>query len=102
MQFVGGKGITLFVAIVLIACGVGFGSGLLVGRQFPVHRFERFGESRFLLDPTTGRVCDPFKNPSESGNPIDQTLANNASPIRDANGFQLAKPVSNYPPPCGK
>ena len=46
MQFTGSKGITLFVAIVAIACTVGFGSGLLVGRQFPAHHYERFGDNR--------------------------------------------------------
>jgi hypothetical protein len=61
MQFEGKKGIALFVAIVAIACGIGFGSGLLVGRQFPAHSFQKFGQ--YLLDPTTGHVCDPSKDP---------------------------------------
>jgi hypothetical protein len=72
MQFTGAKGITLFVAIVIIACGIGFGSGLLVGRQFPAHRFERFGNSSYLFDPTNGKVCNPFKK--LEGNEVDREL----------------------------
>ena len=34
-----------------------FCSGLLVGRQFPAHHYERFGESAYLYDTATGRVC---------------------------------------------
>jgi hypothetical protein len=107
MQFKGAKGITLFVAIVVIACGVGFGSGLLVGRQFPAHRFERFGETRFLLDPTTGKVCDPFKDPNAT--PVDLTdlFGPNASPQGKSTPDPFEKyavhPAQpNYPPPCGK
>jgi hypothetical protein len=96
MQFTGKTGITVFALIVLAAVALGFGSGWLVGRQFPAHRFERFGETRFLLDPTTGKVCDPFKNPagatagpSQPGESLDEYLKQ----------FQSS---SNYPPPCGK
>jgi len=96
MQFVGKKGIGVFVLLVFSAIAIGFGSGMLVGRQFPAHRFERFGETRFLLDPTSGKVCDPFKNPagttavpSQPGESLDEYLKQ----------FQSS---SNYPPPCGK
>jgi hypothetical protein len=96
MQFAGKSGIAVFVLLIAGGVAVGFGSGLLVGRQFPAHRFERFGETRFLLDPTTGKVCDPFKNPagasagpSQQGESLDEYLKQ----------FQ---PSSNYPPPCGK
>ena len=109
MQFIGKKGIALFVAIVVIACGVGFGSGLLVGRQLPAHRFERFGETRFLLDPTTGKVCDPFKDPNAA--PVDLTdlfgpnapqQGKSAPDPFAAYGGHEVKPAPNYPPPCGK
>ena len=99
MQFTGGKGITLFVALIVFSCAVGFGSGLLVGRQFPAHRFEKFGETRYLLDPTAGKLCDPFKDP-KSPNPIDQALT---APPESLDKFlgNAAKPTqSNYPPPC--
>ena len=112
MQFIGAKGITLFVAIVLIACGAGFGSGLLVGRQYPTRAFQKYGDTRFLLDPIAGKLCDPFKNPT--ANVVDQSLTNSsATPTpppgfvldgtRDANGFQIVKPAQpDYPPACGK
>jgi hypothetical protein len=35
-----------------------FGSGLLVGRQFPAHHYEKIPESPFLFDSSTGHVCD--------------------------------------------
>jgi hypothetical protein len=90
MQFVGKKGIALFVAVVVGACGVGFGSGLFLGRQFPANHFERFGSSRFLLNPSTGKICDPFKNLHTSTNAIDEALEN-PSGEKDRNGFPIAK-----------
>jgi hypothetical protein len=68
---------------------------LLVGRQFPAHRFERFGDTHYLLDPTTGRVCDPFKIPN--ANPVDQALS-----TYSGYGPPLPSPSPNNPPPCGK
>jgi len=56
MQFTGKRGIAVFVSVILGAGVVGFGSGLLVGRQFPAHRYEKFGNTSYLLDPTTGKV----------------------------------------------
>jgi len=99
MQFMGSKGIAVFVLIVLCAVGVGFGTGLLVGRQYPAHRFEKFGDSKYLLDPTTGKVCDPFKDPSISSNPFDHAFDAATLP-KDANGLPIIP--SAYPPPCGK
>jgi hypothetical protein len=101
MQFIGKSGIAVFVLLVFGAVGVGFGSGLLVGREFPAHRYERFGETLYLFDPTTGKVCNPFKDPKA---PVDLSGIWNSSqaPPRDANGFQIVKPAPNYPPPCGK
>jgi hypothetical protein len=57
-----------------------FGAGLLTGRQFPAHHYQRFGESKYLYDVSTGKVCAPFKTPT-----IEQ----------DANGVEIAKPVPN-------
>lgn len=99
MQFSGKQGIARFVVIVLGATSLGFGSGLLVGRRFPAHSFQRFGDSRYLLDPATGKVCDPFKDPKED--PFAKYAVDPNAP-KDANGFPLVKPASNYPPPCGK
>jgi hypothetical protein len=58
MQFAGKKGIAVFIMLISGAVAAGFGSGLLIGRQFPAHHYERFGETRYLLDSTTGKVCD--------------------------------------------
>jgi hypothetical protein len=100
VQFAGKKGIAVFVLLVSGAVVIGFGSGLLVGRQYPAHHFERMGESWYVLDTTTGKVCSPFKDPRASTNLIDQALAGNTT--TDANGFTVVKPASNYPPACGK
>jgi hypothetical protein len=110
MQFVGKKGISLFVAIVAIACGMGFGSGLLIGRKFPAHTFQRFGDTRYLFDAATGKVCDPFKDPKASTNPFAHLTDQNgpssaespADPSSDPYAKYIVKPPSNYPPPCGK
>jgi hypothetical protein len=75
MQFTGKKGIALFVVLISGACIVGFGSGLLVGRQFPAHHFERFGNSSYLLDTSTGKICDPLKVIDKSDNPLDVALS---------------------------
>jgi hypothetical protein len=58
MQFTGKSGIAVFVLLILGAAGLGFGSGLLVGRQFPAHHFEKMENSHYLLDTSTGHVCD--------------------------------------------
>jgi len=105
MQFTGKTGIAVFVLLVLGAVGLGFGSGLLVGRQFPAHRFERFGESWYVLDTTTGRVCNPLKDPNAPANIFDQ---GGSSPQPKSGAPDLSdlfppnKSTSNYPPPCGK
>jgi hypothetical protein len=84
MQFTGAKGITLFIAIVVLACASGFGSGLLVGRKFPAHTFQKFGETKYVFDPITGNVCDPFRDPKESANPFDHLLDPSAKPQTDS------------------
>jgi len=79
MQFTGKKGIALFVVLISGACIVGFGSGLLVGRQFPAHHFERFGNSSYLLDTSSGKICDPLKVTDISKNSLDDYLASKPS-----------------------
>jgi hypothetical protein len=83
-----------FIGIAIIACIVGFGVGLLIGRQFPAYRYQKYGETRYLLDSSNGKLCDPFKDPSDLANLMDSTGP------KDANGFQITRPA--YPPPCGK
>ena len=58
MQFAGKIGILAFVLLVSISFVIVFGSGLLVGRQFPAHHYERYGNSTYLLDSATGKVCE--------------------------------------------
>lgn len=109
-----------FVGVAIVACIVGFGVGLLIGRQFPAHGYQKYGETRYMLDSATGKLCDPFKDPKETGNPFDHAFDPNTP--KDANGFPVAKdapsssadpfaayggheikpPASNYPPACGK
>ena len=49
-----------------IAAPILFCSGLLVGRQFPAHHYERFGDSVYLYDTSSGRVCT-IKHPQSIG-----------------------------------
>jgi hypothetical protein len=105
MQFTGTKGVTLFVALVVGSCAVGFGSGLVIGRHFPARTFQKYGETRYLLDSASGKLCDPFKDPN--ANVIDQKLVGSPPPGFVLEGTQntdgTIKPIqSNYPPACGK
>jgi hypothetical protein len=50
------------VASCVICAGLAFGGGLLVGRQFPAHHYERLGQTAFLYDTTSGKTCNPFKD----------------------------------------
>ena len=101
MQFTGKTGIAVFVLLVLGAIGLGFGSGLLIGRQLPAHRFERFGESWYVLDSTTGKVCNPLKDPNANPTDLSDLFPPN-KPATIPDGFQIVKPASNYPPACSK
>lgn len=64
------------ISIVIIL----FGSGVLVGRQFPAHRFERIGQTPYLLDTATGSVCTmsflelPPTSTGESSSAVKQYL----------------------------
>jgi hypothetical protein len=48
-----------------------FGAGILIGRQFPAHHYEKLPESPYLMDTTSGKICtlngrDPFNEPPKS------------------------------------
>src|ERR1700691_3579661 len=104
MQFTGKAGIAVFVLLVSGAVAIVFGSGCLVGRQFPAHHFERMGESWYVLDTTTGKVCSPFRDPNAdpfAKYAVDTTTGKPVGPT-DANGFPLVQSASSYPPACGK
>jgi hypothetical protein len=91
------------VAVGVIGLLLGFGGGVLTGRLFPTHHFERYGESRYLLDSATGRVCDPMRNPN--ANPLDEALKTPQADSKDdpfaAYGGHLVQPTFT-PPACGK
>jgi hypothetical protein len=87
--------------VVVGGCAVGFGSGLIVGRQYPAHHYERFGTTSYLLDPTTGKVCDPmFKATSPSV--YDQQAATAGPFPPPPPGFTIVQIKDAYPPACGK
>jgi hypothetical protein len=76
-----------------------FCSGLLVGRQFPAHHYERFGESAYLYDTATARICtitktDPFA--AYGGHALDNPK-DAATPSTDALGFQIVGPSNTAP-----
>ena len=71
-----------------IAVPILFCSGLLVGRQFPAHRFVRIEGSPYLYDSATGKTCNFLKNPKETSNLIDQGMGSPAAKYHD------------YPPSC--
>lgn len=60
-----------WIAAAVVALGFGF----LAGRQFPAHHYQKYGETRFLLDTSTGALCDPVPPPkSPTADQIDQLL----------------------------
>jgi hypothetical protein len=77
-----------------LVAALSFGICVTVGRQFPVHHYQRFGESNFLFDPATGKMCNPFRNPQvEASNTIDWAITGSV----DKNGY----PIVKTPPPPG-
>jgi len=62
------------LAVVGIAL-VTFGVGLFIGRAFPAHHYQRYGDTRYMLDTSSGKMCDAF--PAE---------------VKDANGFTVVHP----------
>jgi hypothetical protein len=86
------KDVALFIA--LSGClAVGLGLGILIGRAHPYHHYERFGDTRYyLLDSSTGKVCNPFLNPNELGGDMVD------SGQKDDKGFSIM--VHAYPPVC--
>lgn len=100
MQFEGKKGFFVFSTLFFGACSLGFGAGVLTGRQFPAHHYERFGNSSYLLDPATGKICNPFKDPNETTNIFDHPATSN-NPIDRA--LTASNPTqSDNVPACGK
>ena len=93
--------IALFVAVLFCVCAIGFGGGLLVGRQFPAHHYERFATTSYLLDPSSGKVCDPmFKTTAPSV--YEQQGVSPGSFPAPPPGFTIVPIKDAYPPACDK
>jgi hypothetical protein len=45
---------TLFAIAIAIAL---FGAGFLTGREFPRHHYQRWAETSFMFDSSTGNLC---------------------------------------------
>jgi hypothetical protein len=45
------------LSIAIAACALTFGAGLFTGRLFPAHHYERFGQSIYLFDTSSGKFC---------------------------------------------
>jgi hypothetical protein len=69
-----------------------FGAGVLVGRNFPIHNFEKLPNSSYLLDSSTGKICYiDFPNPIDpSDNSIEEGM-------RIANDDNAAKAKLSFP-----
>ena len=104
------QSIAVRVAFAVLAGAWLFSAGLLIGREIPAHHFERFGNTGYLFDASSGYICnatnpalpdpwdkyavpapaanDPFVpygghavDPNaKSPNPIDQALTKSTDP----------------------
>jgi hypothetical protein len=80
---------TRFVWIAALAIGLlMFGSGFVVGRRFPAHYYQRFGDGPLLYDTATGRICTIFKKT----NLFDEGLKD--KPSKDGLGFPIVQSPS--------
>ena len=77
-----------------------FGSGLLVGRQFPAHHYEKFGTTAYLIDIATGKVCDPMFKATGPSIYDQQVVAGSFPPPPP--GFTIVPIKDANPPACGK
>lgn len=73
-----------------------FGAGLLIGRAFPAHHYERFGNYTYLFDASTGRICDTQIDKAES-DPFAAFGGRAVTPPPDvpknADGYPIVKPA---------
>ena len=87
MQLESSKAIAVCAGVVV--CAACFGSGMLVGRQFPAHHVERFGNTGYLVDVSTGSLCNAFPPVARTPdgfeivnpNPVDQAIAGGTNHI---------------------
>ncbi len=82
-------------------CLILFGSGMLVGREFPSHRYEKISTGPYLLDVSTGRVCFVFLD--WSVDPTSETLKAYSTPHTDnLIDNYLSKKAAASVPDCPK
>jgi hypothetical protein len=61
----GGDALVTRLGLMALAVAVAFGFGLFLGRAFPAHRYVSLGgDTPFVLDTATGKVCTPFAGTS--------------------------------------
>lgn len=99
MQLDRNKAIAVCVGVVV--CAVCFGSGLLVGREFPARHYERFGNTSYLLNTSTGKVCDPMFKATAPSVYEQQGVAPGSFPAPPP-GFTIVPIKNTYPPSCSE
>jgi len=62
-------GAHLKTTLVSLAILLAFIGGFGIGRAFPTHHYQRWGEGPYVFDTTTGRMCDP--SPTPKPDPFD-------------------------------
>jgi len=50
--------------LLAVTAVLAFVCGIAVGRMYPAHHYERFGERGLLLDTSTGKICVTNANPN--------------------------------------
>ena len=85
----------------VVAVAVGFGCGFLTGRHFPIRHYEKFGATSYLLDPSTGKVCDPIFKATAPSVYEQQGVAPGSFPAPPP-GFTIVPIKDTYPPSCGE
>ena len=84
---------------------LGFGLGMLTGRQFPVHHFQRFDGTPLLFDNTNGKVCKALKSQAVDalGFPVvEPTNPDGARATENIFDKAFLKPQPSDYPTCGE
>ena len=81
----------------ILAC-----AGFFVGQNHPAHKYQQFGQSKYLYDSGTGRLCLPF--PEAQPLTALDTLRNQLGekPAGQTDVFdRLAQAGTSHIPQCG-
>ena len=84
------QSIAVRVAFAVLAGAWLFSAGLLIGREMPAHHFERFGNTGYLFDASSGYICNAT-NPALP-DPWDKYAVPDPNAPKDSNGFPIVKP----------